>query len=119
MLLVRKFLIINCFWKIQVVRKRTLKLFTAVVLKRTNWSLVRCSTAAAVWRWLPAEKTEAGLVAADVLVVRWWLEERQLVLACQLVKTAAVCQSADSSALRICFRRSLKVLICCVDFLRL
>ena len=39
-------------------------------------------------------------MAADVLVVRpWWSEERQLVVVCQLVKTAAVCKSVDSSSL--------------------
>ena len=43
--------------------------------------------------------------AGDVFAVRWWwLEERRLVH--QLVKMAAVCQSAGSSALRVCFRRS-------------
>ena len=32
---------------------------------------------AAVWRQLTAEEVEAGLVAADVLAVRWYsLEER-------------------------------------------
>ena len=56
--------------------------------------------------------------AGDVLAVGWcWLEERRLVVACQLVKTAVVCQSTGSSALRVCFRKSFKVLICCVDFL--
>ena len=31
-------------------------------------------------------------MAADVLAVsRWWLEERQLVVVCRLVKTTAVC----------------------------
>ena len=46
---------------------------------------------------MTAEEAEAGLVAADVLAVRGlWLEERQLVVACHLVKTAAVCQSAGS-----------------------
>ena len=31
-------------------------------------------------------------MAADVLAIRkWWLEERRLVLACWLVKMAAVC----------------------------
>ena len=40
----------------------------------------------------------------------WWSEERQLVVAGQLVKLAAVYQSAGSSALREYFRRSLKVL---------
>ena len=46
----------------------------------------------------------AGLVVIDVLAVRWWwLEERQLVLICQLVNTAVMCRSAGSSALRVCF----------------
>ena len=54
-----------------MVPKRTFKCFTAVVLKRTDQRLDRCSTAAAVWHWLTAEEAEAdaGLVAADVLVV--------------------------------------------------
>ena len=62
---------------------------------------------------MSAEKAEAGLVAADVLVVRWWLEVRPL------VKTAVVCQSDGSSSQIEDFQRSLKVLIYCVDFLRL
>ena len=50
------------------------------------------STAAAVWRRLTAEDAVAGMVATDVLPVwRLWLEERQLMVACQLVKTTAVC----------------------------
>ena len=76
--------------KIRVVLKRTLKLFTAVILKRTNYWLGRCSTASAVWRGLTAGevKAVAGLVAADVLAVRWWwLEEGQPVVAFHLVKT--------------------------------
>ena len=58
-----------------------------------------------VWHWLTVEEAEAEamLVAADALAVRrWWLEERRLVVVCQLVKTAAVCLSAGSSALRVC-----------------
>ena len=82
-----------------MVLKRTFKLFTAVVLKRNGWRLGSGSTVAAVWHWLTGEEAEAGLVAADVLTVRpWWLEERRLVLACQLVKTAVVCQSVGSSS---------------------
>ena len=53
-----------------------------MVLKRIDWRLGRCSTAAAVWSWLSAEEAEAaaGLVAADVLAVRsWWLQERWLI----------------------------------------
>ena len=89
---------LNCFWKIRVVLKRTFKFFTAMVLKRTDCRLSNGSTTTAVSHQLTAEKTEAGLVAADVLVVRrWWLEERWLVLACWLVKTTAVCQSVGSS----------------------
>ena len=76
--------------------KRTLKLLTAVVLKRTNWRLGRCSSAAAIWCWLTVEE-QGRLVAADVLAVRyWWLEERRLVLVCQLVKMAAGYQSVGS-----------------------
>ena len=42
---------------------------------------------------------EAELVATDVLVAReWWLEERWLVVVCQVVKTAAECQSIVSSS---------------------
>ena len=52
---------------------------------------------AAVWSRLTAEEAEAGLLVADVLAVKgWWLEERQLVLACRLVKTDALCQSVES-----------------------
>ena len=55
----------------------------------------------------------AGLVAADVLAVRWWLmEERRLVLACWLEKTAEVCQSVGSSSQIEDFQRSLRVLAC-------
>ena len=68
-----------------MVLRRTFEYFTAVVLKRTNWTS-SSSTAAAVWRQLTTEKTEAGLVA-----VWWWLEECRLVITCQLVKTAVVC----------------------------
>ena len=31
------------------------------------------------------------LVAADVLAVQWWLEERRLVDTCHLVQMLAVC----------------------------
>ena len=56
------------------------------------------------------------LVAADVLAVWWrWLEERQLVLVCQLMKMVVVCQSAGRSSQL----KSLKVLICYAGFLRL
>ena len=49
------------------------------------------STVTAAWHWLTAEEAEAGLVAADVPVVRrWWLEQRRLVRACWLVKLAVV-----------------------------
>ena len=44
------------------------------------------TAAAAAWDRLAAGETEAGLVAADVLAVRWWLEERWLVGACPVVK---------------------------------
>ena len=48
--------------------------------------------------WLTVEETEAGLLTADVLAVRQcWLEERWLLLMCQLVKTVLVCQSVSSS----------------------
>ena len=55
-----------------MVLKRTLKLFTAVVLKMTDRRLGSCSTATAVWRWLIAEEAEARLVVANVLAVRRW-----------------------------------------------
>ena len=93
---------------------------TLFKVKRTDLRLGRCSTVADVWCWLTAEEAEAvaGLVAADVLAVRqWWLDERWLVVVCQLVKM--VCGSVGSSALRVCFQRSLTFLICCVDFLHL
>ena len=100
-----------------MVLKRTFKFFTAVVVKGNDCYYGNSSTAAAVWRQLTAEEAEAGLVAADVLAVRqWWLEEKWLVLACHLVKTDVVCQSVGSSSQTEDFRRSLKVLICCVDF---
>ena len=35
--------------------------------------------AVAAWGWLTAGEAEPGLVAADVLAVRWWLEVRWLV----------------------------------------
>ena len=73
-----------------------------------------------VWGQLTTEEAEAGFVAADVLAVwRWWLEETWLVLVCQLVKTAAVCQSACSSSQTENFLRSLKVLTCCAGLLHL
>ena len=57
-------------------------------------------------------------MAADVVAVWWWmLEEGQLVLVCQLVKTAVVCQSASSSSQTRDFQRSLKALICYAGFL--
>ena len=55
-----------------MVLKRIFKCLTAVVLKRTDWRLGRCSTAAAVFRcWLTLEEAEAapGQVSDDVLVV--------------------------------------------------
>ena len=53
---------------------------------------------AAVWHRLTVEEAEAGLGAADVLAVRqWFLEERRLMLGCQLVKITVVCQSAGNS----------------------
>ena len=68
---------------------------------------------AAVWHQLTVEEAETALVASDVLAVRrWWLEERGLVLACRLVKRAAVYQSVGSSSQIEDFCRSLKVLLC-------
>ena len=65
------------------------------------------STATAVWRQLTVEEAEAGLVTADILAVRrWWLEERRQAVVFQMVKTAVVCPSAGSSALREYFQRS-------------
>ena len=82
-----------------MVLKRTFKYFTVVVLKRTACRPGSGSTTAAFWCQLTVEEAEAGLVASDVLAVRrrWWLEERRLVLVCQLVKTSVVCQSVGSS----------------------
>ena len=69
-----------------MVLKRTFKCLIAVILKRTDCRLGSGSTATAVSCWLTVEEAEAGLLAADVPVVRqWWLEERQLVLVCLLV----------------------------------
>ena len=57
-----------------------------MVLKRNDYRLDSSSTATIVWCWLTAEEAEAALGAAAVFAVRqWWLEERQLVVACQLV----------------------------------
>ena len=61
---------------------------------------------------------EAGLVTADILTVLVVGGEA----ACcwgWVVKTAAVCQSVGSSSQIEDSQRSLVVLICCVDFLRL
>ena len=58
------------------------------------------------------------MVAAAV-AVRLWLEERCLVVACQLVKTAVVCRSVGSSPLNVDSERILRVLTCCIDFLSL
>ena len=55
---------------IWVVLKRTFKLFTAVVLKRTDWRHSSGSTAAAVLHQLTVKMAKAGLVAAHVLAVR-------------------------------------------------
>ena len=93
-------------------------MFAAVAMRKTDWRHGSGSTAAAVWCWLTAEEVEDGVVAADVLAVRW-LEERWLMLECQLVNTAVVCKSVGSSSQTEDFQRSLKVPICCVDFLRL
>ena len=59
------------------------------------------------------------LLAADVLAVRWWLEERLLVGVGRVVKMPVVCQSVGSSSQTEGSQRILKVLICCVDFLGL
>ena len=45
------------------------------------------------------------------------MKERQHIVASSAVKMAAVCQSVGSSSLTVDFQRSLRVLICCVDFL--
>ena len=66
------------------------------------------------------EEAEAGLLATNVLAVRrWWFEARWLVLVHFRVKTVAVCQSIGSSSQTEDFLRSLRVLICCIGFLRL
>ena len=62
--------LINCFWKIRVVLKRTFKCFTAVVLKRNNCRQVQ-STPATAWCLLTAEEAEAGLAATYVLAALW------------------------------------------------
>ena len=79
-------------------------MFNTVVLNRTNQRFGRCSTSTVVWHWL----TASGLEAADVLAVRQWLEERELLVACLLEQTAEVCPSAGSSALRVCFPKKLE-----------
>ena len=109
------------FLKDSVVLKRTFKCFTAVVLKRTDWRHGSGSTAPAVWCRLTAEETEAVLAEADVLAAQWWLEKRRCtcVVTGQVVKATAVCQSVGSSSLTVNSQRSLRVLICCIDFLHL
>ena len=77
--------------------KRTFECFTEVILKRLIVGKCSGSTAASVWCRLTVEEAEAGQVAAAVLVVQLWLEERWLVVAGQVVKTAVVCQSVGSS----------------------
>ena len=49
--------------------KRTFKLFTAVVLKRTDKRLGRCSTVAVALCRLTPEEAKDGLMAADVVAV--------------------------------------------------
>ena len=72
-------------------------MFTSLAPKRTNYRHGSGSTVAAAWCRLTMEEAETGLVADDLLAVgQWWLEERWLVLACRLVKAAAVCQSVGS-----------------------
>ena len=56
-------------------------------------------------------------MAADVLAVRlWWFEERGLKVVCQVVKRLQCINLLVASQTED-FRRSLRVLICCVDFL--
>ena len=74
------------------------------------------STAAAVLCQRSVE--EAGLVSADVLLVVV-VGGKVAMVASWVVKTAAVCQSVDSSSQIEDFQRSLRLLICFVDFLRL
>ena len=47
------------------------------------------------------EEAESGMVAADVLAVQLWLEERQLVVVGLVVKMTEVCQSVGSSSLTV------------------
>ena len=84
----------------------TFKCFTAVVLKRTDWIVGKCSgsTAAAVWCELTDGEAEAALAPADVLVAWWWLEDR--LHAGQVVKTVAVCRSVGTSSLIVDSQRS-------------
>ena len=49
------------------------------------------------------------MVDADLAVLQWELEERQLVMVCQLVKM--MCQSVGRSSQIEDFQRSLRVLI--------
>ena len=49
------------------------------------------------WHQVTVQEVEAGLVAADVVAVQWCLEERQLVVAGQLVKMGVVCGSFGST----------------------
>ena len=55
--------LINCFWKIRVVLKRTFKCFTAVVQKKTDWRQVQWLYCSAVCCRLTAGEAKAGLAA--------------------------------------------------------
>ena len=96
-----------------MVLKRTLKLFTAVVLKRTDWRLGRCSTVVSTDC---CEVVVVGGEAAGAVVSAG--ENGCGVSICWLVKTAVVCQSVGSSSKTKDFRRSMKVLTNCVVFFR-
>ena len=65
------------------------------------------------------DETQAGMFAADVLAVWWWFEDRGLVVVGQVVIMGAVYRSVGSTSQIEDFQRSLRVLICCVNFLRL
>ena len=65
------------------------------------------------------EEAGARLVATNILPVHRWLEERLLIVTGWVAELAVVCLSVGSLSEIEDSQRSLRILICCVDFLRL
>ena len=72
-------LLINCFWKIRVVLRRTFNCFYSSGPEKDR---LLASAVVLLLRLFDA---------ADVLVVQWWLEERWCVGVGQVVKMDVVC----------------------------